>query len=157
MQNTVDFLSSKDYTQSMLIVPSRDSNGLSIAWDRHLQQVLPLGLRVVRLSSADVTQLADVAHTLQQYPRVKFAVICSSLMCGEGSSAHAALQSVLAGTCFCVRQCLACCRITSLLSAVVSTCILQLCSRSIPARAHCCCAPQFYTAMTACTDAVGVF
>ena len=119
VQNTVDFLSDKDYKQSMLVVASCDSNGLSIAWDVHMQQVLPLGLRVVRLSSADVTQLADVAYTLQQYPRVKFAVICSSLMCGEGSSAHAALQSVLAGTCFCCQQCLACCRIASLLNAIV--------------------------------------
>lgn len=101
VQNTVDFLSNKDYAQSMLVIASCHSKGQSIAWDKHLQQVLPLGLRMVRLSSADVTQLADVAYTLQQYPRVKFAVICPSLMCGEGSSAHAALQSVLAGTSFC--------------------------------------------------------
>ncbi len=95
VQNTLDFLSNKDHVHSMLI--QTGAAGSAVDWDLHLQQVAPLGVRLVRLSSSDMVQLVDVAHTLQQYPRVKFAVICTPLLCSEGSGAHAALQSVLTG------------------------------------------------------------
>lgn len=95
MQNTKNFLNNTDYESSMLIPTG--APGSAVAWDSYLQEVAPLGVRLVQLNSADVAQLADVALTLQQYPRVKFAVVCASMMCSEGSGAHAALHSVLTG------------------------------------------------------------
>lgn len=95
VQNTINFLNHTDFESSMLIASG--APGSAVAWDSYLQEVAPLGVRLVQLNSADVTQLADVAFTLQQYPRVKFAVVCASMMCSEGSGAHAALHSVLTG------------------------------------------------------------
>lgn len=99
MQNTENFLTNTDFRSSILIISS--APGSAVAWDRYLQQVAPLGVRLVQLNSTDITQLADVALTLQQYPRVKFAVVCASMMCTEGSGAHAALHSVLTGMIHC--------------------------------------------------------
>lgn len=99
VQNTINFLNHTDFESSMLIASG--APGSAVAWDSYLQEVAPLGVRLVQLNSADVTQLADVAFTLQQYPRVKFAVVCASMMCSEGSGAHAALHSVLTGMIHC--------------------------------------------------------
>ena len=84
------FADNKKYDQSVLV----ENLPLGIGHE-HWKHVAPTGIRMVHLSSSDVGQLADVAYTLQQYPRVKFEVVCMSLMCSEGSSAHAALHSVL--------------------------------------------------------------
>lgn len=95
VQNSQNFYEGAEHAGSMLVQAGAPNH--FVAWDQHLQQVASLGMRVVKLSNADVAQLAELAYTLQQYPRVKFAVICNPLICSEGSGAHAALQSVLTG------------------------------------------------------------
>ena len=54
-------------------------------------------IRFVRLAASDVSQLADVAYALQQYPRIKFVVYCDCLTAAEGSASYAVLHNVLTG------------------------------------------------------------
>lgn len=107
MTNTQDFMTDEGHMVSGLSVGECLSPTLLWDWPKDCEerQEAPHGIRFVRLLAADVTQLHEVAHTLQQYPRVKFAVYCDSLMAGWGSGAHSVLHSVLAGK----KQCCVCC------------------------------------------------
>lgn len=97
--NTHDFITDESHCVSGLVVGECLSPTLLWDWprEREERQEPQHGIRFVRLLASDVSQLHDVAHTLQQYPRVKFVVYCDSLTAGWGSGAHSVLHSVLAG------------------------------------------------------------
>ena len=102
--NTRSFISDENHKVSGLSVGECLSPTLLWDWPKEQEEwrEAPHGIRFVRLLASDVSQLHDLAHTLQQYPRVKFVVYCDSLTAGWGSGAHSVLHSVLAGE----KQCL---------------------------------------------------
>lgn len=94
-----------------ILVKSAFNMGLLLLSDWHKKQP-DSSIRFVQLSSAEVSQLADLARTLQQYPRVQFVVYCDCMSASEGSAEHGALQSVIEGN----RQQVMCCCFDVLLS-----------------------------------------
>lgn len=93
-QNTTNFMQKSGHKHSMLF--GFDMLGPVLLWEWQLQNPQH-SLRFVRLSTSDLFQLADVALTLQQYPRVSFVVYCEAATAREGSIARATLESVLRG------------------------------------------------------------
>lgn len=55
------------------------------------------GIRVLHLTSTDLTKLANVASALYLYPRVKFAVVCNAWVEQKQATTWTALQEVFAG------------------------------------------------------------
>lgn len=120
-QNTTDFITNENSAVSLLSIG--ECVGPTLIWDwpkeRDEEQEPQHGIRFVRLLASDVSQLHDVAHTLQQYPRVKFVVYCDSLTAGWGSGAHSVLHSILAGE----KQCLPLLSLTDLLYVQKLLCV----------------------------------
>ena len=96
-ENNVDSF----WTGSMLGVG--ECLGPYLLWEWQEQQQSQHSIRFLRLLESDLAQLHDVAYTLQQYPRVKFVVLCD-LMKANGSSAHGVLHNVLQGERPCLRK-----------------------------------------------------
>ena len=69
----------------------------ALIWQWQEQQQSQHNIRFVRLLASDLSDISKVAHTLQQYPRVKFVVYCDSVKGDYASSAHSGLHSTLKG------------------------------------------------------------
>lgn len=69
----------------------------ALIWQWQEQQQSQHNIRFVRLLASDLSDICKVAHTLQQYPRVKFVVYCDSMKGEYVSSAHSGMHSTLKG------------------------------------------------------------
>lgn len=69
----------------------------ALIWDWQEQQQSQHSIRFVRLLASDLSDISKVAHTLQQYPRVKFVVYCDSVKGDHLSPAHSGMHSTLKG------------------------------------------------------------
>lgn len=90
-----DFMSDTGSAQNML-----SSDGClapALIWEWQKQQQSQHNIRFVRLMASDLSQLSEVAHTLQQYPRVKFVLYCDSVIASNAASAHGVMHSTLKG------------------------------------------------------------
>lgn len=79
------------------VLTSSDCLAPALLWHWQKQQQSQHSIRFVRLLANDLSQLSEVAHTLQQYPRVKFVVYCDSVMAINTATAHGAMRSTLKG------------------------------------------------------------
>ena len=95
MKVVTSFMDDTGGAENMLSFSGCLAPGLIWEWEK--QQQLPHNIRFVRLLASDLSQLSEVAHTLQQYPRVKFVVYCDSMVASNASTAHGVMHSTLKG------------------------------------------------------------
>ena len=89
MNDTGDTVGAKNVlTSSECLAPA-------LIWHWQKQQQSQHSIRFVRLLAIDLSQLSQVAHTLQQYPRVKFVVYCDSVI--NTVTANSEMRSTLKG------------------------------------------------------------
>lgn len=79
------------------ILSSSNCLAPALIWEWEKQQQSQHNIRFVRLLASDLLQLSELAHTLQQYPRVKFVVYCDSMIAINVASAHGVMRSTLKG------------------------------------------------------------
>ena len=89
------FMNDTGSAQNML--SSDDCLAPALIWEWQKQQQSQHNIRFVRLMASDLSQLSEVAHTLQQYPRVKFVLYCDSVIAINAATAHSVMRSTLKG------------------------------------------------------------